>query len=303
MAKRRSPADQLDRIKRLALAAMFADDTLMNRLVLKGGNALDLVYNVSMRASVDLDFSMPDAFAPGELTVVRGRMEQRLVEVFGDAGFVCFDVELEEKPAVVSADLAPFWGGYTLTFKLVDTATFDEHAGNFESLRRNAMAVAPGQRRSFEIDISKHEFIGEKHRAEVEGYTVYVYTPTMLACEKLRAICQQMPEYGPIVRRSRPGGGARPRDFLDLCTLLDRCGVDLLKPASRAMLASVFAAKRVPVEFLRLVGSTREAHRQDWPAVEQTVRPGTRLEPFDRYFDRVVALADQLLAEMKPGGT
>lgn len=34
----------LERIKTLAIVAMFSDDDLMERLVLKGGNALDIVY-------------------------------------------------------------------------------------------------------------------------------------------------------------------------------------------------------------------------------------------------------------------
>jgi predicted nucleotidyltransferase component of viral defense system len=31
----------------------------MDQLVLKGGNALDLIYGISTRASMDLDFSVP----------------------------------------------------------------------------------------------------------------------------------------------------------------------------------------------------------------------------------------------------
>ena len=45
----------LDRIKRLAIVAMFSDDGLMEKLVLKGGNLLDLVYGISTRASLDVD--------------------------------------------------------------------------------------------------------------------------------------------------------------------------------------------------------------------------------------------------------
>mgnify|MGYP001225615187 CR=1 FL=1 len=282
---------------------MFADDDLMNRLVFKGGNALDLVYNVGTRASVDLDFSIADAFPSNQLGEIRRRIEQRLGEVFADAGLAAFDITLDEVPIEMTPDLVDFWGGYKVTFKVVDRVVFDAEAGDIDSLRRNALTVAPGQRKRFEIDISKHEYIGEKQVAEVEGYTVFVYSPAMLACEKLRAICQQLPEYDSIVKRSRPGGGARPRDFLDLCTIIDRCGVDLLKPVTVTMLASAFAAKRVPLEFLSLIERTREVHRQDWPSVEQTVRPGTKLLPFDDYFDRVAELARQLVAARKPAGT
>jgi predicted nucleotidyltransferase component of viral defense system len=53
----------IDFVKRKTLVAMFSDDELMERLVLKGGNALDLVYGISTRASVDLDFSLDGEFS------------------------------------------------------------------------------------------------------------------------------------------------------------------------------------------------------------------------------------------------
>lgn len=54
--------DLFSEIRRLTIRALFADDTLMERLVLKGGNALSLVYGLSPRASLDLDFSLETDF-------------------------------------------------------------------------------------------------------------------------------------------------------------------------------------------------------------------------------------------------
>jgi hypothetical protein len=162
--------------------------------------------------------------------------------------------------------------------------------------------VAPGQRTKFEIDISKHEFVVGKQSHEIDGYTVFVYSPPMLAIEKLRAVCQQMPEYGPVVKRTRPGS-PRARDFLDLKTIIDFCHIDLATVENVALLTNIFAIKRVPLELLGKIGPTREFHRQDWPAVQQTVRPGTVLAPFDDYFNFVVQLANQLLAAANPAGT
>jgi predicted nucleotidyltransferase component of viral defense system len=56
----------LERLKKLTIIAMVSDDYLMEKLVLKGGNALDLFYGISPRASLDLDFSMPDDFKSNE---------------------------------------------------------------------------------------------------------------------------------------------------------------------------------------------------------------------------------------------
>jgi predicted nucleotidyltransferase component of viral defense system len=50
--------ERQERIKTLVIISLFSDDDLMNRFVLKGGNALDIVYNVSTRASIDVDVSI-----------------------------------------------------------------------------------------------------------------------------------------------------------------------------------------------------------------------------------------------------
>ena len=39
--------DDIDKIKRLTIIAMVSDDYLMEQLVLKGGNAIDIVYQFS----------------------------------------------------------------------------------------------------------------------------------------------------------------------------------------------------------------------------------------------------------------
>jgi hypothetical protein len=45
------------------------------------------------------------------------------------------------------------------------------------------------------VEISKFENCSDKTGVELDDHTVYVYSPAMLVIEKLRAICQQMPEY------------------------------------------------------------------------------------------------------------
>ena len=52
----------LDEIRRITITAIFSDDLLSEILVLKGGNALALIYGVSTRTSLDLDFSMNSDF-------------------------------------------------------------------------------------------------------------------------------------------------------------------------------------------------------------------------------------------------
>jgi hypothetical protein len=43
-------------VRRIAITALFSDDVLFDKVVLKGGNALNLALGISDRTSLDLDF-------------------------------------------------------------------------------------------------------------------------------------------------------------------------------------------------------------------------------------------------------
>src|SRR3972149_6416667 len=101
----------LERIKKLVIIAMFSDDDLMDLLVLKGGNALDIIYGISMRASVDQDFSMEKDFDQKELNVIQEKIQKVLSETFHREGYEVFDITFEKRPKEVSPDMADFWGG------------------------------------------------------------------------------------------------------------------------------------------------------------------------------------------------
>ena len=57
------PPMKFEEIRRLIITALFADDTLSEQLVLKGGNALTIVHKIGDRTSLDLDFSMAEDFS------------------------------------------------------------------------------------------------------------------------------------------------------------------------------------------------------------------------------------------------
>ena len=46
------------KIKLITNPALLSDDILLGIFVLKGGNALELVYEITNRGSIDIDFSM-----------------------------------------------------------------------------------------------------------------------------------------------------------------------------------------------------------------------------------------------------
>jgi hypothetical protein len=285
--------DRLLEIKKLAIIAMFSDDDLMDTLVLKGGNLLDVVYQVASRASIDLDFSMASEFTLDQMSDLGDRIQRRMSETFRPRGYEVFDVKLRERPAHVTPDMADFWGGYRIEFKVMASDEFMRLDGDIESARRQAEIVGPGLRRKFKIDVSKFEYCSSKSPRDFDDYRIYVYSPEMLLFEKLRAICQQMPEYAEVV--NSPSRSSRARDFFDIHTILEHFTIDLHSPGNHELLGNIFAAKRVPLTFLRRIAEYREFHREDFLSVKDTVKSDVELEDFDFYFDYVVSAIGPLI--------
>jgi predicted nucleotidyltransferase component of viral defense system len=277
------PVDLAD-VRRLVIIAMFSDDVLFRKLVLKGGNAISLVYRYGARGSLDVDFSIEGEFEDNEDAAKR--ITHALTDRFDAAGFVVFDYTFGPRPSIPTAD-APKWGGYRIKFKIIEREKHRQLNGDPEAIRRNASVVGPLQQRVFTIDISKWEYCTGKRETQLEEFTIYVYTPAMLALEKIRAICQQMSEY-PI----RVAKTARARDFYDVHVILAESGVDLASRENLELTRQIFAAKEVPLELMGSIEKYRDFHRQDWPSVEATV--GQQLKPFDFYFDFVLGIVKML---------
>jgi len=293
-----------ERIKRLIIIALVSDDYLMETLVLKGGNALSVAYELSSRASFDLDFSIGDDFR--NVPEVRSRMMKVLEEKFLLEGFQVFDFSFLGKPRVSQEALKDFWGGYLVKFKFIELELLQKLGGDkiFEDMRRHAVPIYPDQSRSIMIEISKYEFIDDLQDVELDGYTVQVYAPRLLIFEKVRAICQQLPEYKEVVPSFSPR--VRTRDFYDIVILMSRFAVDLVSAESRKILMQVFDAKRVPYTYLHNMNSSREWHRQDFASLVDTVTAGEKenLKDFDFYFDYVIEKFTTMLDEdfQKPLG-
>jgi hypothetical protein len=286
--------DYLEKIKRTTIIAMFSDDDLMERLVLKGGNALGIVHKVAQRVSVDLDFSIETEFKEDEIKAIQDRIRNRLVEAFKTEGYHAFDISFTPRPHKMSSDMADFWGGYWIEFKVIEMEKYEQLRENTDALRRQAAVVGGGQKRKIKIEISKFEYCREKQRSELDGYTIYVYTPAMIVIEKLRAICQQMPEYAAQVRDPSPS--ARARDFFDIYVVMEHFNIDLTTEENVRLLKNIFAAKRVPLKLIWRIPEFREFHRENFASVKDTVRSTFKLEDFDFYFDYVIGKCQALKA-------
>ncbi len=283
--------ERFRQIKHLAIIALFSDNDLLDILVLKGGTALEF-YDLDYRLSIDLDFSIADEFRQN-LSTIKEKIEVALQDSFREAGYIVFDVKLRERPHKLSPDLADFWGGYIIEFKVIEFEKYEQLSTKIDSLRKNAAVVGLLNKRTFSIEISKHEYCEPKQESELNGYTIYIYPPPMLVWEKIRAICQQMPEYGEIVRSSSQT--ARARDFYDIYLLIERYQIDLTSEGNLHLLKNIFAAKRVPLCLIAKICNTKEFHRDNFIAVKATVGDNKGLNDFGFYFNYVVAYCQRLL--------
>ena len=281
---------RIDQIKRLAIIAMFLDDEFMERFVLKGGSALDIVLGVSARASIDVDFSLQDDFQlPIDEVLVR--LERCLKSSFEHHALKVFDVTINEVPKGISPDCAHFWGGYQVHFKVIEQSKFDQLSHDLVAMRKQAIAI--GSQGRFRIDISKYELCTAKVSSDLDGYRIYVYTPEMIVAEKLRAVCQQTHQYGQQMSRTIT---PRAKDFVDIYTLIEHFKLVMNEPENQTLISDIFGAKQVPLKLLSDISQMRDFHYQDFPSVANTVRVGQALKPFDFYFGFVM----DLVAELEP---
>lgn len=278
-------------IRKLVIISLFTDNKLMNTFVLKGGNAIDIVYGLTDRGSIDVDVSMAKDFDSGMLEEVRIRLESALISTFGDYSYQIFDVSLIEKPKVPNQETRGFWGGYLLEFKVIEK---EKAKGlSHEMKRKQALVVGPGNSTKFKVDISKFEYCETKIEKELDGYTIYVYTPLMVVYEKLRAICQQLPDYTSTIKQQPR---SRARDFFDIHRIVTRLCLESQFIASENLetLKAIFDAKHVPLSFLYKIASQKEFHAFDFSSIKDTVTDKSELKSFDFYFEYVLGLIDQI---------
>jgi len=272
-------------IRSLVIVALFAEDRLLDQLVLKGGNAINLIYGYGSRSSLDIDCSIDGDFT--DLDEIRRLLFHSLQTKFRESDLEVFDFSLEPRPLVQRVGMTDRWGGYTAEFKIIQRGHFERSGGDLEKLRRAATETGPGHQRTFRIDFSKHEFCTPKRQDELNDYAIYVYTPEMLSLEKLRAICQQMKEYS--MQRNR---SPRARDFYDIYVVLTEGKVDWASDSCLDLAKNIFAAKSVPLNLIDLIPRYQGFHEQDWASVKNSVRE--ELEPFDFYVNFVVTNGKKL---------
>lgn len=272
----------LDTIKKLTLRALMSDETLMHSLVLKGGNALQLVYEITNRGSIDIDFSVKKEFTEREFEKMPILLDYILNQTFRNEGLVVFDVNFIKKP---KTGTIPEWRGYLLDFKVIESEKYDKLEKNIDEVRKRAIKVNDQSPR-YVVDISAYEYVDSATTKEIDGIILRVYTLEMILFEKFRALCQTMSEYKNIVHSARPKH--RARDVYDICIIYDAGNLEL----DKRLLYDIFAAKRVPLEFLNHIETLREHNRENWETVKSSIDEVNRtaLKDYDYYFDKILEI-------------
>lgn len=137
--------------------------------------------------------------------------------------------------------------------------------------------------------MSRSEYcVGAGEQDIGDGFAVRVYTPAMIAVEKLRSICQQMNEY-----KHSPKRKARGRDFYDIHAVVSEADVNLASSTYAELIRAVFTAKDVPLRLLSLIEGELGFHEGEWDDVRDSIPPG-RPSEFRFYAEFVVQIVKQL---------
>lgn len=227
---------------RECVVGLFKDNLLERTLVLKGGTALHLIEHIDSRLSTGIDFSACEKIE-NPLEYFR-HVERALQSHFAAEGFEIFDCTFSQKPKERAATLPEFWAGWYFEFKLVPQG---RQFSDLNARRREAYIPDGAASSKVRIEISEHEYCGNLQRVVIGGSTIVSYTGVLLVAEKIRAICQQHPEY-PYGRQKN-----RARDYYDVYQLVKKYRSPEFYNELRQELPKVFLAKQVDLTLIQKI--------------------------------------------------
>lgn len=241
--------NQLSEFRKLVILAIFSDDELSKLFSLKGGSALDLIHKITYRSSMDVDVAMQDDIASEDMIVIEKKLETALQNTFNeyDPPYSIFQFKFEKRPFKENVKAKKFWGGYRVEFKIRKGIHPIHDLPNPQKAAREAEIINPiSQSKKFIIDISKYEFTEPSEFKDLEGYSIKVYTLEMIVYEKLRAICQKLPEY----EYAQEPIKARPKDFYDIYMIMKNQPHIKFEFLKLDILKEFFNKKAVPLNLL-----------------------------------------------------
>jgi len=270
-----------------AVLAVYSDLKLAEHVYLKGGAALRLLDELNTRLSMDADFSLDHPLENAEEFF--DTIHHSLVRRFDPHHFDILDFRHRRKPEKAHPDKPEWWGGWICEFKLAHASFRGE---TLEIRRRNALVPAGTKKSTIPLDISDHEYCGKGRRKVVGGIEIHGYTRELLVLEKLRAICQQHPDY-PYSKDKN-----RARDFYDILQLTQEIDEKFIDTC-RQEIGKVFGAKEVPLAFLKSLWDDdfTDTFARGFDEVRETVQ-GTPY-PFETYLEHARFLVEDLVIDIR----
>ncbi len=255
------------------IIAIYSTPSPSKTLFLKGGSAMRLFDNLTSRLSIDADFSVHTDI-DNEIKFFQD-LKSSVGARFRRDKFDIIDFEWSRKPGKKRAGFPDWWGGWLCKFKLV---SFQHRGKSIEAKRRNALIPDGANSSKATVEISKHEYCGKRRTKTIQGVKIFGYSRELLVLEKIRAICQQHPDYA--YRSSKN----RARDFYDIYELTANTNDDFISRC-RSQIEKVFQAKEVPLEILASLWKVDfiDEQRRGFDAVKDTVIG--KIHDFDVYVE------------------
>ena len=268
--------------------AVYGSPKLAKLLILKGGSAMRILDELNARLSIDADFSIKDILTGADPVFLE--MQRCFAATFSAHGFDLIDFKATKKPKKLQRGFPEWWGGWACEFKLVDRK---HRKKTLETRRRNALIPEGANSPKIQIDLSEHEYCGKLRTKIIHGISIRAYSREMLVLEKLRAICQQHPDY-PYRQQTKN----RARDFYDIGVLTTDPSDEFIRRCQRHLKA-VFDAKEVPLWILGALWDDSafiDAFRLGFDQVKNTVRG--RLDDFSTYLEHARFLIQDICPEI-----
>lgn len=289
-----------EQIRNTVITSIFSNDILLDKLTLKGGNALEF-QGVTDRASQDIDFAITEG-VNFNCEKYGPMIKKSLIDGFAAAGYEVINFKLDVRPQKKSKVIEQYnskidfedivWGGYHIKFGIIQKEKYESLIENHvENIGAHAETTWENKK-NIEIDLSKEEYTDPREEKELDGYTIYIYTPIMLVYEKIRASCQQLPQY--TIGSSKE----RARDLSDIYGIIiqtDNLYEQILDPQNIYILKKMFILKGVDFKLLTKLSSYKEELAKDYIS---NVLPQIRSDKNKQDFDFIFSFAETLFKKV-----
>jgi hypothetical protein len=273
---------KIDEVIKETIIAIYSDPVPSINLFLKGGSAMRLFDDLTSRLSIDIDLSI-DAVVDDEKSFFTD-MESKIGKRFRELKFDIIDFNWIKRPKKKGKEQPVWWGGWVFEFKIVSEIHREKSP---EKKRRNALIPAGANSPKITVEISEYEYCKNGRTKSINGVEILGYSRELIVLEKIRAICQQHPEY--VYKSSKN----RSRDFYDIYELTANVDDDFAHRCSHHI-EKVFNAKGVSVDFLRSLWEEDfiDIQRKGFDQVRSTVQG--KVYDFDVYVENLRFLVKEI---------